>query len=215
MNIKHLSIISSIAGILILYTLSLYAQTPIIPLSDISEYDGQIITTNGTVTEYHSTSYGYQLITIKQGNNTAILFLESPIDIQRSDKLNATGRIQQYEDEWEIIIEEQELVTIEQSWENNTLTLQEIAENPINFLNQNLNVTAYVDIIYDEYFQLIDETYQYQCIVEKPYIKNLTLYTGQPINLNAYLTYDNTQMRYLFEFKNENQTIIPVTEKKI
>jgi len=215
MNIKHLSIISSIAGILILYTLSLYAQTPIIPLSDISEYDGQIITTNGTVTEYHSTSYGNQLITIKQGNNTAILFLESPIDIQRGDKLNATGRIQQYEDEWEIIIEEQELVTIEQSWENNTLTLQEIAENPINFLNQNLNVTAYVDIIYDEYFQLIDETYQYQCIVEKPYIKNLTLYTGQPINLNAYLTYDNTQMRYLFEFKNENHTIIPITENKI
>jgi len=215
MNIKHLSIISSIAGILILYTLSLYAQTPIIHLSDISEYEGQIIATNGTVTEYHSTSYGNQLITIKQGNNTAILFLESPIDIQRGDKLNATGRIQQYEDEWEIIIEEQELVTIEQSWENNTLTLQEIAENPINFLNQNLNVTAYVDIIYDEYFQLIDETYQYQCIVEKPYIKNLTLYTGQPINLNAYLTYDNTQMRYLFEFKNENHTIIPITENKI
>jgi len=215
MNIKHLSIISSIAGILILYTLSLYAQIPIIPLSDISEYDGQIITTNGAVTEYHSTIYGNQLITIKQGNNSAILFLESPIDVQQGDKINATGRIQQYEDEWEIIIEEQELVTIEQSWENNTLTLQEIAENPINFLNQNLNVTAYVDIIYDEYFQLIDETYQYQCIVEKPYIKNLTLYTGQPINLNAYLTYDNTQMRYLFEFKNENHTIIPITEKKI
>ena len=141
--------------------------------------------------------------------------MESPIDVQQGDKINATGRIQQYEDEWEIIIEEQELVTIEQSWENKTLTLQEIAENPINFINQNLNVTAYVDIIYDEYFQLIDETYQYQCIVEKPYIKNLTLYTGQPINLNAYLTYDNTQMRYLFEFKNENHTIIPITEKKI
>ena len=215
MNIKHLSIISSIAGILILYILSLYAQIPIIPLSDISEYDGQIITTNGTVTEYHSTSYGNQLITIKQGNNSAILFLESPIDVQQGDKINATGRIQQYEDEWEIIIEEQELVTIEQSWENNTLTLQEIAENPIKFLNQNLNVTAYVDIIYDEYFQLIDESYQYQCIVEKPYIKNLTLYTGQPINLNAFFTYDNTQMRYLFEFKNENHTIIPITENKI
>jgi len=214
MNIKYLSIISSIAGILILYTLSLYAQIPIIPLSAISEYEGQTITTNGTVTEYHSTSYGNQLITIKQGNNTAILFLESSIDIQKGDRLNATGLVQQYKDEWELIIEKQELVTIEQSWENNTLTLQEIAEKPINYLNQNLNVTGYIDIIYDEYFQLIDDTYQHQCIVEKPYIKNLTLHTGQHINLNAYFTYDNNQMRYLFKFTNENHTIIPIMENK-
>jgi hypothetical protein len=212
MNIKYLSVITSLTGIIILYTLSLYTQIPIVPLSEIQNYEGQTITTNGTVIEYHTTSYGNQLITIQQDNNTIVLFLESPIEISNGDIIKATGLVQQYQDEWELIIDTPEHITIERIWENNTLDLSEIAKQPSNYLYQNLNVTGFIDIIYDEYFQFIDETHQYQCIVEKPFIKNLTIYTGQHIYLNAYFSYDETQMRYIFEFRDENHTIIPYKE---
>jgi hypothetical protein len=212
MNIKYLSIVSAIAGILILYMLSLFTQTPLISISEVPEYEGQTITTNGTVIEYHTTSYENQLITIQQNNDTLILFLESPIEVSEGDIVKATGLVQQYQDDWELIIDTPDLISIEQQWEDKPLQLYEIAQTPSKYIKQNLNVTGYVDIIYDDYFQFIDNTHNYHCIVEKPYLKNLSLYTGQHIYLNAFFTYDETQMRYLFEFKNANHTIIPIEE---
>ncbi|RLF59341.1 MAG: hypothetical protein DRN27_02935 [Thermoplasmata archaeon] len=214
MNIKYLSIISSIGGIILLYTLSLFAQIPIIDIEQIGDYDGKTVTTNGTVIEYYTTSYGSQLITIQQNNSTLILFMENPVNIQKGDLVQATGTVQQYQNDWELIIDKSEKFIILNTWVNNTLDLSDIAKNPTYYVNQNLNVTGYIDLIFDDYFHFIDENNEYMCIVKKPFIKNLTIYTGQQINLKAYLTYDSPQTRYIFKLTSSNHTILPVMENK-
>lgn len=215
MNIKYLSILSSAGGIILLYTLSLYAQVPIIDIENIGDYDGKLVTTNGTVIEYHTTNYGSQLITIQQNNSTLILFMEKPINIQKGDIVQATGIVQQYQNDWELIIDQPKQFIILKTWANNTLDLSDIAKNPTYYVNQNLNVTGYIDLIYDDYFHFIDENKEYMCIVKKPFIENLTIYTGQKINLKAYFTYDSPQTRYLFKLTSANHTILPVMENKV
>jgi len=212
MHIKYISLLTSTGGILLLYTLSLYAQTPIITIDEVAEYEGVTVTTNGTVIEFHDTSYGNQLITIQYHNTTLILFNEEPIQTQKGDILQATGTIQQYNDDWELIVDKPEHLIILQTWTNNTLTLGDIATNPLYYLNQNVNITAYVDLIYDDYFHLIDTQQTYHCIAKKPYIQNFTLYPGQQVYLHAYFTYDEQHTRYLFEFTEYYHTIRLIEE---
>jgi hypothetical protein len=209
MNHKIISLIISMGGIGILYLISLTTQPMVVDIEHISDFEGKLVTITGTVVDY-SNGKNHQLITVQQNNSTLLLFQEAYTNIQIGDIVKATGKIQKYNDKFELIADEPESIDIISKWQNNEIQLKEIAENPTFYLNQNVNVSGYVDVIYDDYFQLIDEENAHIFLVKKPYIANLTLYPGKQIRLNALFTYEETQTRYLFDFRNDNHTIISI-----
>lgn len=212
MKLKYLPLIASILGILLLYTISLLNQPIFITLDQIDEYDGKTITIDGKVIDYHTNNYNNQLITIQQFNNTLLLYLDSPIDVQNGDEIKATGKVQQYKETWELIVKQTTDIVIIQEWKHNNINLKDIALNPTHYLQQNVNVTGYIDLVFDEYFHLKDKEQTYTFFVKIPYNTNTTIYPGKLINLHAYFTYYPEQTRYLFEITSENHTITPILE---
>ena len=209
MKIKYISLILSITGIIILYILSTFSQPIYINLENISDYEGKEITTCGTTINYYTTSYGNQIITIKSNNSTAQLFCEEPTTTQYGDLLRVTGKVEYYNNQWEIIIDQSSSITILQQWQNRTTPLWEIATKPEQYTDLHLNTTGYIDTIYDNYFILTDKTSNHSIIVTyQPWI-NISIYAGQQCTLHAYFTYDPSQTRYLFELKNNNHMIKP------
>jgi hypothetical protein len=209
MNHKYISLLASTLGILALYALSLFNQPIYIEIDEIGNFEGKVVTTQGIVIDYSSAKTN-QLITIQQNNSSVVLFQEASIEVQLGDLVEATGTVQKYNEIWELIIDSPDSIFVLKKWTDQEIKLEDIAEHPIQYIDQNVNVTGYIDVVFDDYFHLIDEENTYTFLVKKPYIKNLTIYPGKKINMKALFTYEETQTRYLFEFRNENHTIISV-----
>ncbi len=212
MNIKYISLLLSLIGITILYILSTFTQPIYIDLEKISEYEGKEITTQATIIDYYTTSYGNQIITVKANNATAQLFCQEPVTVQYGDLVQATGKVEQYNDDWEIIIDQKTSLQIIQQWENITTPLWEIANNPEKFVNLQINTTGYIDSIYDDYFILTDKEANHSIIVTYYPGANITIYAGKHCTLHALLQYDASQTCYLFNIKNPNHLIKPIGE---
>ena len=212
MNHKYLPLIAAILGILLLYSISLFNQPIVISIDQIENYEGRTITTEGKVIEYQENKYENQLITIQNENYSLLLFLENPIDVHNGDEIKATGTVQRYNEDWELIIDSQENILIINKWENCTISLNDIAQNPTHYIQQNINITGYVDLIFDDYFHLKDENQRYTFFVKKPYKLNTTLYSGKLVNIKAFFNYDPEQTRYVFELTDENHSITTVME---
>jgi len=210
MQIKYITLLIATLGILALYGLSLNAQPPTITLSELPKYEGKIVTTQGIVTTYYETSYGNQIITIRDNSTTATIFASTPVKIQSGDRLQVTGNVEKYMETWEILIDDTRAVQILQTWNQTKTPLWEIAQNPTSYIDFNLNVTGYIDSQYDSYFYFTDNNTDHTILVPLPQSKNLTLYTGQPVRLSAQLTYDPTQFRYIFTLSEPNHGIIPL-----
>lgn len=198
MNIKYLTLLIALVGVTALYVLSLYAQPPTIHLSELPDYEGKIVTTYGTITKYDQTESGNQIITIRDNTTTATIFASAPASIQSGDTIQVTGSVEQYQNSWEIIIDDIKSLHIIEKWNESTTPLWEIAQNPTRYIDCNLNVTGYIDAIYDTYFYFTDNNTEHTILVLLPQSKNITLYTGEPVILNAQFIYDDTQTRYLF-----------------
>ena len=212
MNIKYLTLLLSIIGVIILYIISILNQPILIDPTNISEYEGKTISLQATVTDYYTNKYENQIINIQHNNTKITLYVETPIEINNGDKIQVTGKVVQYKNNWEIIINQKQQIQIINKWQNTTTSLHDIATNPTKYISQNLNVTGYIDAKYDEYFLLTDTNNQYQFIVTHTYSKNLTIYPGKQIILKAFFTYDETQTRYKFEINQPEHTIIILPE---
>ena len=94
MQLKHYSLLFSIAGILLLYLLSTLTQPIVIELSELSEYEDKQVTVEGMVAEHYITSYESQIIKIEGDNATAMVFVEGKSDVEYGDKIQVTGKVQ-------------------------------------------------------------------------------------------------------------------------
>lgn len=95
-------------------------------------------------------------------------------------------------------------------WNETTTPLWEIAQNPTTYQDQNLNVTGYIDALYDAYFYFTDTEADYTIPVFFEQSYNSSLYTGEPVVLTAYFSYDPTQLRYIFTLTEPYHTIQPL-----
>lgn len=210
MNIKYVSLALSIIGIILLYFLSTLTQPVYIDLDHIADHEGKEIITQGNVIDYRITSYGNQIITITANNTTAQVFCEEPITIQYGDLIQATGRVEHYKNNWEIIVDQSSAIHIKKHWNNLSTPLWEIARNPERFVGLQLNTTGYIDSMYEGYFFFTDESGNHTIMVTHSPYANISIYTGQQCCLYAYFTYDPSQAHYLFELQNQNQMIKPI-----
>ncbi|MBE3139139.1 MAG: hypothetical protein IMZ53_00985, partial [Thermoplasmata archaeon] len=65
MKFKYLIILIAIASLVVLYFLSLVSHPVLISLSALPTHNGQQVIVQGVVTEYRTTTYGSQIITLR------------------------------------------------------------------------------------------------------------------------------------------------------
>ena len=201
--LKHYSLIFSVVGILVLYFLLRTSQSTMISINEISKYEGKQVTIEGTVLEHHLTKYGSQIIEIENDNATTTVFIEGKIELEFGDKIQATGEIQKYEGEWEIVVNSINMVKIIEKWKNSSFPLWQLAENPNKYLGLNVNVSGYIDYISNSYFYLSDFDRKYSLPVFYTLVENLTISPGLKISVYGQFLFDEENFRYKLELNQK------------
>ena len=203
LSLKYSSLLFSILGLAILFYLSTTLQPIHITLEDISNYEGREITARGRITTYSITDYG-EIIYIRGNNTTIPIFLDGFISIHSGDYVEVTGFVKKYNDKWEIEVNDPRYISILSSWSNISTPLWEIARYPSKYIGLNLNVTGYIDTLYDKWLILSDGNYS--ILVTFNHL-NVSISPGSKVLLHAYFTYDPSISRYKFEIKNREHFI--------
>jgi hypothetical protein len=208
MKLKYFSIFFSIAGILILYIISKLSQIPLIELSEMPDYEGRQVILEGVVSEYRFSKQGTQLIHIKKGNDTAIIFNEGETEIEQGDTIQAVGEVHKYRSDWELIVSNNNYIKILKKWHNASISLWQLAENPSKYLNLNINVTGYIESISNAYFHIVDLEKNHSLIVYYKLLKNISIIPGQKVNVLGKLSFDKEKFRYQIVLYEEQHNII-------
>jgi hypothetical protein len=206
MKLKHFSLIFSIVGIACLYFLSTLSQPILIELKDVPKYEDKSVVVEGIVTENYLTSFGSQIITIESDNASSIVFLEGKVDVEYGDKIQATGKVQKYKGDWEIVVDNVDFVKVIQKWQNISMPLWQLSSFPTKYEGLNVNVTGYVDTMYDTYFYLNDPEEKYSLIVFCNPSK-YNIHSGQKVNVAAKFSFNNEDFRYGLDINNESHGI--------
>lgn len=196
MKLRYFSLIFSTLGIILLYFLSTLSQPTIIELSEIPKYEGKQVIAIGVVTEYYWATYGSQIITIENDNTTVTVFVEGLTSLEYGDIIQVTGIVQKYRNDWEIVVDNERFVKIVRRWSNVTSPLWQLAENPSRYDGLNVNVTGFVDMVYDNYFYLVDQEETHSIIVFYTPSGQDILHPGQKVNVAAKFYFDEEDLRY-------------------
>jgi hypothetical protein len=210
MKFKYLIILIAIGSLVALYFLSLVSQPVLISLSLLQTYNGQQVIVQGVVTDYRTTTYGSQIITIREtqnSTNSVMLFIEGKLPVEYGDTIQATGEVQQYKNEWEIVINNPQFIVILQKWHDLSFPLWQLALHPENYLDTTVNVTGIATQIFDSSFILtstdgkysIEVNYQSSC--PHQFSKDDTVAVG------ARFLYDATTCRFLLKATEETHGI--------
>ena len=214
MELKYFVILLSIICISLLYFLSTLSQPAVIDLHEIPNYEGKQVIVEGIITEYRTTTYGGQIIEIKdiESSYKATIFVEEEAFVEYGDKIQVTGKVQKYKDEWEIVVNNARFVEILEKWDNITFPLWPLAENPDKYVGININITGVIDRVYDSYFYLVDEEELYTIAVyfDTPEFYNFS--QGDKVCVRARFVYDTETLRFVLNVNEETHNICVIEE---
>jgi len=199
MNLKKYSIFFSVVGIISLYLLSCFCKPSYIDISKASEFEGKQIITKGTVKDIIESKFKNQIITIQHRNSSIKVFSEEKTKVEYGDLIEVTGKVQKYDDTWEIVVENRENINILKKWSNISLPLWQIALNPDGYLGLNVKVRGYIDNIYNSFFYLRDIETEHTIIISYEGEKSLYLKPGNEVIVKGIFSYDGTNLRYLIK----------------
>jgi uncharacterized protein YdeI (BOF family) len=203
MKMKHFTLMFSIIGILFLFFVSRMYQPPLIAINQMPNYQDKQVIIEGTVIEYHLTKYSSQIITIENNNATTTVFVEGMADIEFGDKIQVTGDVQKYKEGWEIVVNNVNQVKILEKWSNISIPLWQLADNPLKYINLNIQVNGYIDSISNSYFYLTDLEKNHFLPVFYELEKNVTISPGQKICIQGKFSFDKENLRYKIEIIEE------------
>jgi hypothetical protein len=207
MKLKHFSLLFSIVGVLILYFLSELTQPPLIEIHEMPDYENKQVIIDGIVVDHRTTKHGGQIITIVGENSTTTVFVEGETELEYGDKIRATGEVQKYKDDWELVVNDNRLVRIIEEWQNATKFLWQLAENPLKYLGLNVNVTGHIESLSNAYFYLVDVEEKHSLIVFYNIFENITLHPGQNVKASGKFTFDEEKFRYQLEICDETHGV--------
>lgn len=207
MSLKQLSLLFATSGTLFLYFLSLLSEPAVVELSDLPNYEGKKITTTGVATEYFTTKYASQMITIKDDNFTAVVYLEGTCDVEYGDKIQVTGEVQKYRDDWEVIVDNKKNLKIVEKWDTVSFPIWQLAQNPERYLGLNVNVTGFIESIFDSYFYIVDIENKHSLVVFYKDYAGLSLYPGKKVCISAKFLFDEKNFRYKLELCDERHGV--------
>lgn len=211
MEFKYFVILLSIACIIFLYFLSSLSQPIEIFLDDISNYEGKQVIINGIVTEYRTTTYGGQIIEIKDVSNTnssnVVVYVEEVTNVEYGDKIQATGLVQRYKDDWEVVVDDRRYIKIIEKWSNITFPLWQLASNPEKYVGMNVNVSGVIERDYGSYFYLIDSEGDYSVAVYYDSSQFQNFSEGDSVSVGARFVYDTPTFRYILQTNEKSHGI--------
>ena len=214
MELKYLVIILSVVSICFLYFLSTLSQPLHIKLNEIPENEGKIVVINGIVTKYHSTGYGGQLIEIINADTTsketAIIFVEEETTVEYGDKITATGKVQKYKGEWEVVVNSAQYIIIQEKWKNINIPLWQLAEYPERYVGRNVNISGSIERKYEGFFYLTNSEEGYLLVVYYDSSKIFNLSEGEAVSVGGRFIYDVETFRFVLEATEEHHFIAPM-----
>jgi hypothetical protein len=89
------------------------------------------------------------------------------------------------------------------------MPLWQLSSSPTKYEGLNVNVTGYVDTIYDTYFYLNDPEGNYSIIVFCNPSK-YNIHSGQKVNVAAKFSFNNEEFRYRLDISDETHSIFLV-----
>jgi hypothetical protein len=211
LEMKHISIIFSVIGIVVLYFVSLLAEPVYIELTEIDSYEGKEVIVEGTVIEKHETRYGNQILKIKDAKSTEeidsiIVFVEkAKPDIEYGDRLSIQGIVQRYQGEIEIFVSDNKQIKIIEKWNNISIPLRIIAQDPHNYINLNLKILGKIEKIYHTYILLedLEENQKIRLLYDAERLdKNVT--EGDVVLVEAKLEYNTDDLNYFLDGRDYN-----------
>ena len=207
MQLKYFVIILALLSVTLLYLLSTFSHPIYITFSDIPDYEDKQVIINGVVCEHYLTSYDNQILTIRDENNSdeeLTVFVETKVDIEYGDIIEATGSIQKYHDSWELVVSHPKNIKVISSWDNTSSPVWQLAEQPLKYLGLNVQTNGVIDRIYDSYYYLIDTSGRYSLAVyfNPQYNQNLT--EGMSSCVSGRFLYDSENFRYFIDKRAQN-----------
>jgi cytochrome c-type biogenesis protein CcmE len=210
MKFKYLIILISIGSLGILYFLSLFSHPSLISLSTVQDYKGQQVIVQGIVTDYRSTTYGTQLITIREkqnGSSSVMIYLEGELPIEYGDTIQAIGEVQQYKNQWEIVVNDPQMISILKKWHAQSFPLWQIAQHPEYYLDTTVNVTGIITqtglstcrLTSTDGSTSIDVLYSSSCPHD--------FSNGDIVAVGAQFHYDSTTCRYFLKVTEDTHGI--------
>lgn len=214
MKFKYIVIFLSILSLIILYGISQLSQPEHVSLSTLSNHEGQQVIIHGVVTAYRSTTFGSQLITLRDADNesaTAVLYIEEgDIVVEFGDTIQAIGQVQNYKDQWEIVIRNPQLITIIQKWNNTSFPLWQLAEHPTRYLGSNINITGCITKKQQSTFVLSDPTETYTLDVTCSASDSALLSNGDAVAVAGRFIYEPYTLRFLMQIIEPNHRITKI-----
>ncbi len=207
LNLKHYSIIFSILGILVLYSISSFCKPSYVEISKIPEYEGKEIITNGTVKQISETKYGNQIITIEDNKTSVLVFSEEKTDVEYGDIIKVQGKVQKYEKSYEIIVENKQGIEIINRWDNKTIPLWQLSLDPSRYVGINIKVKGFIDSIYNSYFTLKDTNKSETIVVSYSGGNSLYLDSKKEIIVKGVFTFDSENFRYVIKLFNKDHGV--------
>jgi hypothetical protein len=207
MKLKHMSLLFATAGTFFLYFLSILAEPAIVELYEIPDFEGKKVITEGVVIEYFTTRYASQIITIKNNNSTALVYLEGTCDVEYGDRIQAIGEVQRYREDWRIVVDNKKNLKIIEKWNNVSFPIWQLAQAPEKYLGLNVNVTGYIEAISSSHFYIVDFEHKHSLIVFYKRHQNLTLHAGKSVCVSGKFLFDETNFRYKIELFDENHGV--------
>jgi len=197
---KYIVILLSIGSLFLLYALSTLSQPSSISLSQVPSFEGRQVIVTGTVTEYRTTSYGSQIITIQEtgtlDSSTCALYIEGETPVEYGDIVQATGIVQQYKSDWEIVVNNPKFVTIRQKWSNISFPLWQLAMNPAKYVETNVNVTGIIEKISVSSCSLSDQEGRYIIIIYIDRSQCPSLVIGDAVTVRARFVFEADTFSY-------------------
>lgn len=112
-NMVYILIIISIMGILSLYFIKNNAILNMMSIKDVKYHIGESVRTQGTVTDLYKTKQGHMVFTISGDDKEKIkgVIFKDSVDLGPSisledRKIDVVGKVDEYNDELEIIVKE-------------------------------------------------------------------------------------------------------------
>ncbi len=214
MKFKYIVVFLSILSLLILYGVSRISQPELVSLSILSNYEGQQVLVQGVVTTYRSTNFGSQLITLRDSDNeftTAVLYIEEgDVFVEFGDTIQATGQVQRYKDQWEVVISNPQLITIVQKWNNTSFPLWQLAEHPTRYLQSNINITGIITKKQQSTFVLTDPTEAYTLEVSCPVSDSVLFSNGDAVAVSGRFIYEPHTLRFLVQLTEPNHRVTKI-----
>ncbi|MFO7677144.1 MAG: hypothetical protein R6V50_02000 [Thermoplasmatota archaeon] len=210
-KLKYFVVILSIVCILLLYFISTLHQPTSISLSELSSYEGHEVIVQGIVINHYTTQYGGHIIFIKEfNNNTAFegkIFVEEQTTVEYGDNIQATGKVQQYRDNWEVVVNDARLVQIIQKWGNISFPLWQLAKNPKNYEGMTVNITGIIGQIHETFFYLNDNENQHSLVVNYIPDKSHHVYPGNNVYVRGLFYYDERHLQFVVTVIGDNHII--------